>query len=186
MKSIDFGVIPGHGRLARIHYLSEAGKRTLISGTPLEPHEILAPAKNASLFQRDYFHRIATIQFNIQFQQWLASHGYTLVAMELYFNRQSIDGQYRSATRTKSHGRFVEPDAVGVYRAHGLFHTFLFEQHNGKDAKRAIRQIEQHCLGLSDDSYAIRLTQNDTVHIVYVFQNPTCMSVVMKAMLASP
>ena len=80
----------------------------------------------------------------------------------------------------------MEPDAHAIYQANGVFHTFLFEQHNGKDAKRAIKQIEQHCLGLMSEAYTIRFTRRDQALVVYLFQNRSCMSVVMKAMMASP
>ena len=66
--------------------------------------------------------------------------------MDLYFNSKYFDGQFQTATRTWSHGRIVEPDATAIYSAKGAYHTILFEQHNGKDAKRALKQIKQHCL----------------------------------------
>jgi len=40
----------------------------------------------------------------------------------------------------------VEPDATAIYSAKEAYHTILFEQHNGNDAKRALKQIKQHCL----------------------------------------
>ncbi|HIJ26595.1 MAG: hypothetical protein HN455_04010 [Gammaproteobacteria bacterium] len=70
-------------------------------GTSLTLEEILAPARNTTFFQRDYFHRVATVQFAILFQQWMAHHEYGLIDMGLYFNRRMVNGQYVAATRTQ-------------------------------------------------------------------------------------
>jgi hypothetical protein len=43
----------------------------------------------------------------------------------------------------------VEPDAIGLYKVKLDSYCFFFEQHNGKNAKRAIKQIENYCLGLT-------------------------------------
>jgi hypothetical protein len=108
--------------------------------------EIQKPSGSTVFFQNDYFHRIATVWFAVLFQKWLAINNYGLVEMDLYFNSKYFDGQFHTATRTWSHGRIVEPDATAIYSAKGAYHTILFEQHNGKDAKRALKQIKQHCL----------------------------------------
>ena len=106
--------------------------------------------------------------------------------MDIYFNSRYVDGQFETATKTWSHGRFVEPDITAIYSAQGAYHTIMFEQHNGRDAKRALKQIKQHCLWLIHDNYVVRFKQRDDIRIIYIFQNPTIKNVVMKAMMASP
>ena len=78
ITSIDFGIAPWKGRLARVHFLTLSGVRCLTKELGYPEGNILYPKNRNSFFQRDYFHRIASINFNIKFQQWLASNDHGL------------------------------------------------------------------------------------------------------------
>ncbi len=158
----------------------------LITDLRVHPNQIKIPSKGSSFFQSDYHHRIATIQFNIQFQQWVAKKGYRLLLVNTYFNRKYIDGGYLSETRVIHHGKRTEPDAIGVYGDDHRFYTFLFEQHNGMDAKRAIEQINNHCNLLGNSGYTYQIGKRSPVRVAYVFQHSCCMQSVMKKMMESP
>lgn len=186
VKSMDFWVAPWKWRLAPIHHLTKTWKDQLLEGTSLTLEEIQKPSWSAVFFQNDYFHRVSTVRFAVLFQKWLAVNNYGLVEMDLYFNSRYFDGQFHTATRTWSHGRVVEPDATAIYSAKGVYHTILFEQHNGRDAKRALKQIKQHCLWLLNERYLVRFTQRDDIRIIYLFENHRCMNVVMKWMMVNP
>ncbi len=99
--------------------------------------------------------------------------------MKVYFNSSFIDGQFRTQTRIWSGGRYIEPDAIAVYRAEGVDQTILFEQHNGNDPKRALRQIKQHAMALLH-------TKTKNVRVVYVFQNSASMAAVVQAIQSCP
>lgn len=107
-------------------------------------HLINAPIQRNSFFQRDYFHRIATITFNILFQRWLINHSHQLYFFKSYFNRKKQESAQRETT-IKLKDYKAEPDGIGLYFTNTVPHLFLFEQHNGKDAQRAINQMINHC-----------------------------------------
>ena len=95
IQSIDFGVLPRIGRLAKVHCLTQSGVNLLknhlgFSGV------IRAPLGRNSFYQRDYFHRNACVLFNILFQRWLVNNEHTFVFFKNYFNRTK-NGQYTSA-----------------------------------------------------------------------------------------
>ena len=99
VKSMGFGLAPGKGRMAPIHYLTKAGRKCLLDWTAFKIEEIQLPSGTTVHFQQDYFHRVSTVWFAILFQQWLAANGYGLVEMNVYFNSKYVDGHFRSETR---------------------------------------------------------------------------------------
>jgi len=68
--------MPGKGRLPNVHCLSQSGVRFLIKTLGYLEKNIQYPKNRNSFFQRDYYHRMATIDFNIGFQKWLGREGY--------------------------------------------------------------------------------------------------------------
>ncbi|MGI1672027.1 MAG: hypothetical protein K6L74_17115 [Neptuniibacter sp.] len=102
----------------------------------------------------DYAHRMATIDFKIRFYKWLARKGYKLNFFDCYFERDGGNNSH-SGTASKSRAALqvgdiqIIPDAVVGYTTPQGIQLFVFEQHMGKDVKRALRQIQTHCWALS-------------------------------------
>ena len=180
IKSIEFGIIPWIGRLAKVHFLSQSGVRFLIQELGYSEDWIQYPKNRNSFFQRDYYHRIATIDFNISFQKWLASNNYLFTLFYPYFNRSKGSNYKRSMTSVSEWNKWVEPDWVGIYTAHNKSHIFLFEQHNGKDKQRAIRQMINHCYFLAKGTYSDHHHLKTATKIYYVFEFDSCKLAVME------
>ncbi len=89
----------------------------LINKCQLVPGNIQLPKASSSFFQRDYFHRLATIDFSIMFQQWLAANNYKLKSLFLYFNKQYLGEKIIADTKVIIQGKTIEPDLVGIYQA---------------------------------------------------------------------
>ncbi|MBF0264127.1 MAG: hypothetical protein HQL46_02565 [Gammaproteobacteria bacterium] len=89
----------------------------MINECKLRPNTIQIPKHNSIFFQRDYFHRIATIDFNIAFQKWLAEKNYPLQSLFIYFNKQSFGEKMIAQTQIIIQGKPVEPDLIAIYQA---------------------------------------------------------------------
>lgn len=73
----------------------------------------------------------------------------------------------------------MEPDGIGLYMAMGQARLVLFEQHNGHDAKRAIKQMKHHCLALAKGTYSDRYGLKTSTKVIYLFEHDSCMRAVM-------
>lgn len=174
VKSISFGIVPWYGKLPHVHYLTSSGVKVLTEKLIMPKHLINAPIQRNSFFQRDYFHRIATITFNILFQRWLINHSHQLYFFKSYFNREKQENNQR-VTTIKLKDYKAEPDGIGLYFTNTEPHLFLFEQHNGKDAQRAINQMINHCYWLANGAASEQFKLNKPVKIYYVFEHESCL-----------
>ena len=175
IKSLSFWITPWHGKLPHIHFLTSAGIKVLVEQLSIPLHKIYAPTNRNSFFQRDYFHRISTITFNILFQRWLINQGHQLYFFKSYFNRPKHENGHKAETTITNWEYKSEPDAIGLYFANTQPHLFLFEQHNGVDAKRAINQITHHCYGLANGAASEQFKLNKPLKIYYVFEYESCL-----------
>lgn len=66
-----------------------------------------------------------------------------------------------------------------MYFANNQSHIFIFEQHNGKDKKRAIKQITNHCYCLAKGTFSDHFKIKKPSNIYYVFEFETCMKSVI-------
>ena len=183
ITSIDFGIAPWKGRLARVHFLTLPGVRFLTKELGYPESKILYPKNRNSFFQRDYFHRIASVNFNIKFQQWLANNGYGLHFFNLYFNKSKEYNYRRSITAVAIWKQWIEPDWIGLFLAFNKRHLFIFELHNWKDTQRAIRQMVNHSFGLASGTFSDFYKIKKAAKIYYVFENESCKKAVMREFL---
>lgn len=109
------------------------------------------------------------------FQRWLINQGHQLYFFKSYFNRPKHENGHKAETTITSWEYKSEPDGIGLYFANTQPHLFLFEQHNGVDAKRAINQIIHHCYGLANGAASEQFKLNKPVKIYYVFEHESCL-----------
>jgi len=181
IKSIDFGIAPWVGRLAKIHYLGTAWIKLLTEQLQYSPTRIQAPKNRNSFFQRDYYHRVATITFNIRFQKWLANNDYQLIFFKSYFNRSKASHYQKAETAIQLWDKWLVPDSIWMFHANYKTHLFVFEQHNGKDKQRAIKQMINHSYCLVHWAISEQFKLKQVTHIFYVFEFNTCMLATISA-----
>lgn len=110
-----------------------------------------------NLFERDYFHRLYTIDFFIAYYKWLAETGYSSEFFNYYFEKE---GSNRNRHKTSSKAvnllqigeEKIIPDGIAAFTMPERAYLFLFEQHNGKDTKRAMKQLYGHVQALVEGS----------------------------------
>ncbi len=148
---------PISGKLESFYYLTKHGKKFLIDELEYTETKIKAPAGFTSVYLKDYFHRKFTIDFYIQFNQWLESNDGELIFLNYYFDKS---GNNRNRDRSKyvtalnkiklDKTNFFIPDINTIFSLDSKEYLFLFEQHNGKDAKRLFEQLYVHIMAISE------------------------------------
>lgn len=117
--SHDFGVIPGIGKLHKVFFLTERGAELLAEATQQDVSDIKYPVRGVQ-FSRDYFHRLAYVDFCISFANYMRSRNLPIFNMTHYFDKI---GKPRKGTALHSETRlaltrgYIVPD--------GLFSSIL-------------------------------------------------------------
>lgn len=185
------------GRNESIYYLSERGVKALES-RGLDRERIKYPKRKVLAFNSDYFHRVRTVDFFVSLKKWSQSQSqsqaYELESFSYYFqqnsgsNRNNRGGQHLSDNRID-----VEQDGVGYVVPDGIFMLRrgeqmpifgLFEQHNGRDTGKLLRQIQAHCVaithGVPSIAYDAKHEGEYIANRVFVsFEHEACMKATM-------
>src|SRR5512132_1134794 len=82
---VEFGVAPGIGRLPRVSYLTARGAECLAEAWRVDPKTINYP-KGGRVFRHDYFHRRATIDFQIELRLFTGRSGAGVEFFHNYFD----------------------------------------------------------------------------------------------------
>lgn len=190
VKRVDYPVIPGVGKLEGIYYLTKKGAKLLIEHTDLEPEKIKYPKREAVNFERDYFHRVQTVDFFISAQLWAEDNGYSMEDFYYYFQQSSGSNRNNKGGRNLSDNRldidrggvgYIVPDGIGIIeRGTEKPVFFLFEQHNGKDRNRFLKQVHGHTLAIEDGAASLKYdVKHNGEHmanrVFCVFENSACM-----------
>lgn len=183
-----FGIIPVHGRLARVFFLTKYGKEVIVEALGLSPESVKYVQNKHSLFQRDYFHRCDTVNFNIHFQKWLEASGYDLEFFTYYFDKTGSNrnqtGEIANSIQVRDFK--IVPDGIGLFSTPERAFLFLFEQHNGKDKKRAVDQIMAHCVAISEGGAPDKYGIQSAARVYYVFESESCLKSTLSELLQLP
>jgi hypothetical protein len=165
LKKIDYNANPTQGRLEAVYYLTGVGV-TYLTDLGLAREDIKYPQRRAVSFASDYKHRIWTVDFFIALKNWIKSKEYGAYDFNYYFqqkggsNRNNKGGKSLSKTRldieTEGIGYLV-PDGVFIIERDEETPLFaLFEQHNGKDTKKLLGQLNAHKIAISKGTPSIK------------------------------
>lgn len=182
----DFGFSPGRGNLPSVFYLSRQGAAFLADVHRADPSGIKYP-KGVHVFERDYFHRMATIDFHIALRQWANQKGAIIDFFDTYFDktgsnrgRRSGD-KLRARTRVDLSDRFFIPDAIYLYTtADGRKHLAVVEIHNGMDTGRFMRQMEPHIQALREGAVTDKYGLDFANRSQWIFEHQAAMHAALK------
>lgn len=180
----NFGLAPGVGKLESFYFLTKPGVNFLIEDLGFE-NEIKAPIGNGSLFARDYFHRKYTIDFHIAFNQFLEEINGEIKFLDYYFDKignNRTKGNLRAKNKIdlNAEGSYIIPDIVTQFKARESDFLFLFEQHNGKDTKKLIKQLYNHLLVLEQGSASTKYNFEKNNRVVVIFEFESIKKATMK------
>ena len=176
---MKFGVLPRIGRLSYVYYLTKFGVAFIVDNLNLTTDQINYPIGTATFFTRDYFHRLACVDFQMAFRKWAESKE---ISIEFYYNYYDKTGSNRKVSGRKSRVRtkidltqekYIIPDSVCQFSKENKKVLFLFEQHNGKNTKKFINQLLQHAIALYEKSVQkqYKVQKDSRVYCVFEFQS---------------
>lgn len=176
VKFIDFGSLPGEGRLDILYFLSDRGADVLLE-TSTKQGMINYP-KRVRAFANDYKHRLACIDFHIAVANWCERHNGTLDFFDAYYNdgKKSGRGTAQQCTTVIHQDLKIVPDGILSFSdSNSISRLCCFERHNGEDAKRIMGQIETYCQALHlrviEDAY----NYPHSARVLIVFEQVKCL-----------
>ncbi len=181
VKSIDFGSIPGVGRLDAIYCLSTHGAK-VVRDLGVAENEINYP-KRVTAFKNEYNHRIFCVDFHIALNSFAGEIGANVDLFETYYS----DGKKRGKkgvprTSFELDGSPIVPDAIFSFTTNdGIRRLCCFEQHNGEDAKRLINQLENYSPFLFSKTIEQAYDYPHSSRVLIVFESQKCLEKVQAA-----
>lgn len=181
-----FGVHPIQGKLENVYYLTPKGVSVLCDAGGWAKSAVKAPQSTTTLFTRDYFHRLACLDFEIAFKLWARRQEFTVQRFDRYFDPAPVLKAARKAPAPPltsielGEGRVMIPDAIVQYDTGAKPYLFLLEVTLGRDAGRVIEQMCIHIEALETGAPSAALGFPRGHFVVCLFEYETCMNAVMR------
>ena len=175
IKNNVFGIMAGKGRLEDFYFLDKKGKDFLIENLDYSENRIKIPKGTSSLFQRDYFHRKKTIDFFLYLDRFLLDNQSHIIFLNYYFDKQG-DNRTKKNLSAKNKievgetGGFFIPDIITKIKYKNNPYLLFFEQHNGKDTKKLMKQLFYHLLALEEGTGALKYDMQKSHRVLIVFE----------------
>jgi hypothetical protein len=156
IRKIEYGAYGGTGRLPKFVYLTKWGAEQLAEYRQAEPETVFYPKQHGNPFRNDYFHRTATIDFQIELNRFAVGNGNIPFYHAYFYKEGSNRGggmRLQSKTKVRFEREYIIPDAVFRFDVPGR-HDWLFavEVKNGFDTKATFAQIRRHVDAIASEA----------------------------------
>lgn len=168
---LDFGVLPGRGRLSRLYHLTPAGADAVSSITGAAPPPTSVRMR---LFNSDYFHRVNCVDFHIALRQWADRHGIVVDFFHTYFDptNRTVRGGFHPRTRVVVGDGAIIPDAVFAFTTgDGAQRLCAFEMYNGSRTKYVEKQLAAYLPALKSEAIERTFEYPNAVRTLVVFDD---------------
>ena len=182
---LTFGVDPKRWKLENIYYLKTKGVKFLRDELNYDDNQTIKyPIWTSNMFFRDYFHRLATIQFHIRLFIYLVQNNWTITIFDTYFDKiwsNRIDVNLKAKTKLIfKDGSYFIPDAICLYEKGNKPQIITFEIYRGKDTKRVLKQFIKHLNALSEGLPSKVFNKKIGSKVVALFDTKEAMASVIK------
>lgn len=181
----DFGFIAGKGRLPQIFYLMPRGAETLAEAMRMDEEEVHG-LKLKPPFAQDYFHRMATVDFQIELDRFARRYDCQVPFFHTYFDTEGANRgtppheRLRRLTKVPLGEYHLIPDAIfAVDDPDGKKHLFALEVYNGRDTKRVHRQLLKHLQAQAEGAIAFAYGLHLPYRVLLTFETENAMLAVI-------
>lgn len=180
---LDFGSIPGTGRLARLYFLAPKGADALAAFDRDGPAP--KPIEHAVRFRNDYFHRVHTVDFHITLALFAAREDHDIDLARQYFTRLPKEGKTpaRPSTSIDLKPGFIDPDSI--YRltdGDGKQRLLLVEIANGHQVDRVAKKFPLYASVLHSRVVNQTFSYDKGVRVLWLFEHQRTLELVQKSL----
>lgn len=179
---LDFGVLPTKGRLPIIYYLTQRGANLLLEEGRNE--WTLNFPKRVTLFHKDYFHRRASVDFQISTVLWIKANNARLRLFDTYYDRtDGKKGLQPKTTINFKNGQFT-PDAIfNIVTPDETERLCAFELHMGRHVSRLEKQIDVYLKAIQVSAIETSYNYPQAVRVLVVFEQERLIETFQKHMM---
>jgi len=126
---------------------------------------------------------MATIDIHLYLQLWLESAQGEMLDVSGYFDKPGSQrkGQPRILNKIElSDRQYLLPDLITRFTVNDDEKIIVWEQHNGKDTKKLMRQIETHIIALKSRAVAKKYGTDKLHRIGLVFEHQTILEATVR------
>ena len=149
--SIAFGVHPAIGKLENVHFLKVHGAE--IVKDYLREDVVRFPKNEGQFYQKDYFHRMNTINVQIALHEGISKNdGCEMLLFLTYFDKVSTGKKkgYRAESSIQvSENDYLIADALCMLQTPKRKELYAIEMYNGDDTSRVHKSLFHHLKALS-------------------------------------
>ncbi len=190
VKSKDFGLWPGYGKLPHIHYMTPEGANYLADYSGVDVDEIRYP-KGGVQYRADFFHRLSTIDCHIALRKWAAANDLKVNFSHLYFDktgsqRGSGPKQVSDARLDLGNGGFIVPDIVTCFNREDYILPLVLEVHRHPDTKEIAQQLQRNATAIYAGAMAAKYDLPINNLVLSVHEKPEVMKRVMTLLMQIP
>lgn len=171
VAKLDFGSIPGRGRLSQVYYLTARGGE-LLADAGRDADTIQVP-KRVRLFGNDYDHRLGCVDFHVALTQWAKRHEQTIERYVTYYahGTKSSAGDFSPGTTVSWSTGKLTADAVFQLRDRcGIPRLFCFELHRGTEVRRIVEQFHVYVEAVRREAIESTFDYPHAARILLVFE----------------
>lgn len=188
VNSISFGVDPKLGRLESVHYLTNHGFR-LLKQSYGEQMLIRYPKGTNQLFHKDYFHRLATVNFHIAISSWAKEQHFELKRFVTYFDKLSSGKNkgFRAESAIEIHAeQYLIADAVFLLQTKRRTELYCVEVYMDDDTSRIHSSLFGHLQALRNGQPSRQFGLDYGSRVLCIFDKPTYMKQAMIRLQEDP
>ena len=166
---LDFGAVPGRGRLPWLYFLTKLGADLLASAR--KDLDEVPYVMRATKFNNDYWHRVYTVDFHIALRAFADRQHHRVKNFKTYFEYAR---QNESVTRIPLKSGFIVSDAISMLDcADGHERLLVFEMANGSDAGQIEKQIDRYVEAFEEEAIevAVGVKGDDSCRVLFVFEH---------------
>ena len=168
---LDFGVLPGHGRLANVFHLTARGAEVLADSG--RASETIAAPKRVRFFAQDYFHRIQCVDLHIALTLAAGDAGIAVTDYATYYAHGTKTSPETFAARTtvKWLGGQLTADAVCMLQGRDdLTRLCFLELHRGDDLRRIKSQFRTYVVAIQNEALELTFDYPHAARVLFVFE----------------
>ena len=167
--------------------MTKNGVEFVIDNLNLELDKIKFPIGTYEFFSRDYFHRIACIDFQIEFRRWTIQRELDIFFYDNYYDKTGSNRKKGSKSIDKTridlkNEDYYIPDSAFQFGNEKKKLLYLFEHSNGKNTKKIFKQIYQHAVAIAEKAPVKKYKVEKDCRVVMVFEHESIKSAVMSRM----
>jgi hypothetical protein len=191
IQKLDFGSIPGRGRLEDVYCLTKHGKDLLVNDLGYSTNQVKLPSRNSVHFKNDYDHRKATVDIHIGLYQWLEVNKGNKLYLDYYFDKRGNNRSSDPSKHVKSEIRIAlksgvsfEPDIATMFEIEGREYMVLFEQ-NFASTKKIYDQLINHAYAIAEGTVMLQYGLERSHRVVVLFGSESIKSATIKRLQAN-